>query len=115
MMPFTCIDPASSPWRENAWPISRSETRPRITFSRHHESANVLGAEPVGSFLTLASGAIVATSVPFRFRMLSMVIVSSHRVDWPPISSHPTMGHAMQFAPLCEQTSYHIGGTASEH
>jgi hypothetical protein len=27
----------------------------------------------------LASGAIVATSVPFRLRMLSMDIVSSHR------------------------------------
>jgi len=30
--------------------------------------------------LMLASGAIVVTLVPFRLRMLSMVIASSHRV-----------------------------------
>src|SRR5262249_46320559 len=35
------------------------------------------------ALLMLASGAIVVTSVPFRFRTFSMIMASSHRVAWP--------------------------------
>ena len=56
-----------------------NETK-NCVLTRHHESANILCAEPVCRPLMLASGAIVATLVPFCLRMLSMVIVSSHRV-----------------------------------
>jgi hypothetical protein len=45
-------------------------TRAPIFFARSQSAA----------LLMLASGAIVATSVPFRLRMLSMDIASSHRV-----------------------------------
>jgi hypothetical protein len=51
-------------------------TRAPIFFARSQPAA----------LLMLASGAIVVTSVPFRLRMLSMDIISSHRVAQPPIS-----------------------------
>jgi len=47
--------------------------------ARHHESANILARSQSAALFMLASGAIVVTSVPFRLRMLSMDIVSSHR------------------------------------
>src|SRR5215470_18448118 len=51
-------------------------TRAPIFFARSQSAA----------LLMLASGAIVVTLVPFRLRMLSMVIACSHRVESPPIS-----------------------------
>jgi hypothetical protein len=56
-----------------------NETK-NCVLTRHYESANILCAEPVCALLMLASGAIVVTLVPFRLRMLSMVIASSYRV-----------------------------------
>src|SRR5260221_13946553 len=63
------------------------------------------------ALLMLASGAIVVTSVPFRLRMLSMVIASSHRVAWPPISSCPPQFEAWHGirSPLRGSLVYHIG------
>ena len=48
----------------------------------HYESANILCAEQSAALLMLASRAIVLTLVPFRLKMFSMVIASSHRVVW---------------------------------
>src|SRR5277367_4844175 len=51
------------------------------------------------ALLTLASGAIVATSAPFCLRMLSMDIdiASSNRMASLPISSRPAIGgHTME-------------------
>src|SRR5580700_556510 len=54
---------------------------PRIAFSLVTTRAPIFFARSQSAaLLTLASGAIVATSAPFRFRMLSMVIACSHRV-----------------------------------
>src|SRR5271167_1121086 len=61
--------------------------RPRTAFSFVTTRAPIFFARSQpAALLMLASGAIVVTSVPFRLRMLSMDIVSSHRVALPPIS-----------------------------
>src|SRR5215208_762843 len=66
------------------------------------------------ALLTLASGAIVATSAPFCLRMLSMDIniASSNPMALLPISSRPPQlgGHAMEsVSPLRGALAYHIG------
>ena len=96
--------------------------------TRHYESADILCAQPVpAARLMLASGAIVATSVPFRLRMLSMDIASSHRVAWlllsltcvaVPVDLAPAIG-GMPWKPFSSTRSHcqHIISqeAASEH
>ena len=80
-----------------------NETK-NCVLTRHHESANILCAEPVRRSLDAGSGAIVVTSVPFRLRMLSMVIASS--IVWPSRLSHlaPAIGgRAMESVLLYEE------------
>src|SRR5262244_2632974 len=56
--------------------------RPRTAFSLVTTRAPIFFARSQSAaLLMLASGAIVVTSVPFRLRMLSMVMVSS--IVWP--------------------------------
>src|SRR6267378_673673 len=65
------------------------------------------------ALLTLASGAIVATSAPFCLRMLSMDIdiASSNRMALLPISSRPRNWGACHGirSPLRGALAYHIG------
>src|SRR3954451_3056999 len=63
--------------------LSLVTTRAPMFFARSQSAAR----------LTLASGAIVSTLVPFRLRMLSMVIVSSHRVSLAAYLMSPASGH----------------------
>src|SRR6266403_3838028 len=69
------------------------------------------------ALLTLASGAIVATSAPFCLRMLSMDIDigSSNRMAFLPISSRPRNWGACHGirSPLRRALAYHIGRTQS--
>jgi hypothetical protein len=58
---------------------------------------------------------MVVTSVPFRLRMLSMVIVSSHRVAWPAISSRPgNWGHVMEPVLFHEEHQHIISAESSQ-
>src|SRR5580704_16743871 len=70
------------------------------------------------ALLTLASGAIVATSAPFCLRMLSMDIdiASSNRMALLPISSRPPQlgGHAMESVLLYEEHQHIISAGSSQ-
>src|SRR5262249_24153849 len=55
----------------------------------------------------LASGAIVVTLVPFRLRIVSMVIACSHLLASPPVSSRRRK-HGTR-APRRGMLTYHIG------
>src|SRR6266403_3551485 len=86
--------------------------RPRLALSLVTTRAPIFFAlSQSAALLMLASGAIVATLVPLRLRMLSMVIVSSHRAAWPPVSSRPRNWGACHGNRSAQRgaLAYHIG------
>src|SRR5262249_53861204 len=82
--------------------------RPRTAFSLITTRAPIFFARSQSAaLLMLASGAIVVTLVPFRLRIVSMVIACSHRVASPPVSSRRRK-HGTR-APRRGILTYHIG------
>src|SRR5215831_7754196 len=78
MISLTAMAATVSPYRENAWTISRSEMRPRITSPLVTTSApTFLARNQSAAFLMLESGPILATSAPFCLKLVSTVITIS--------------------------------------
>src|SRR6516225_10846522 len=78
MISLTAMTATVSPYRENAWTISRSEMRPRITSPLVTTRApTFLARNQSAAFLILESGPIFATSAPFCLKIVSTVITIS--------------------------------------
>src|ERR1700737_2281186 len=79
--------------------ISRSETRPTTALPLvTTREPTFFACSQLAALLTVASGAIVATSAPFCLRMLSTDIASSYRMAFTALScwSASLPGHAMK-------------------